>query len=107
MWQGGFTVEALKENWLVAVDRLGGTPEAEAISRGQLKIVRMKGQQTILGVCYTWYMLHSVYAALSVNSWWWYGEMERDEYTLCSCDDGRVVDGKERDGGWRWERYGG
>ena len=52
----------------MAVDRLGGTPEAEAISRGQLKIVRMKGQQTILGVCYTWYMLHSVYAALSVNS---------------------------------------
>jgi len=23
------------------------------------------------------------------------------------CDDGRVVDEKETDGGWRWERYGG
>jgi len=52
-------------------------------------------------------MLYSVYAALSVNSWWWDGEIERDDLTVRSCDDGRVVDEKERDGGWRWERYGG
>jgi len=43
-------------------------------------------------------MLYSVYAALSVNSWWWYEEIERDDLTLCSCDDGRVVDKKEWDG---------
>jgi len=36
-------------------------------------------------------MLYSVYAALSVNSWWWHGETERDDLTLCSCNDGRVV----------------
>jgi len=56
------------ENWLVAVDREGGTPEAEATFMGQLQIVTMKGQQTILDVCCTQCMLHSVYAALSVNS---------------------------------------
>jgi len=43
-------------------------------------------------------MLYPVYAALSVNPWWWHGEIERDDLTLCSCDDGRVVDKKERDG---------
>ena len=53
MWQGDFTFEALMQNWLVAVDRSGGTPEAEATFSGQLEIVRMKGQQTILGVCCT------------------------------------------------------
>jgi len=53
MWQGDFTFKAHMENWLVAVDRLGGTPEAEAAFRGQLEIVRMKGRQTILGVCCT------------------------------------------------------
>jgi len=31
------------EIWLVAVDLWGGMPEAEAISRGLLKIERMKG----------------------------------------------------------------
>jgi len=51
-------------------------------------------------------MLYSVYVALSVNSWWWHREIQRDDLTLCSCDDGRAVDKKERDGGWRWERYG-
>jgi len=43
-------------------------------------------------------MPYLVYAALSVNSWWWHGEIERDDLTLCSCDDGRVVDKNERDG---------
>jgi len=35
-------------------------PEAEATFRGQLEIVKMKGRQTILGVCCTWCMPHSV-----------------------------------------------
>ena len=54
-------------------------------------------------------MLYSVYAALSVNSWWWHGEIESDDLTLCSCDDGSVVEEKERDGEWRgrWEWCGG
>jgi len=34
--------------------------EAEATFRGQLEIMRMKGRQTLLGVCGTWCMLHSV-----------------------------------------------
>jgi len=42
---------------------MGGTPAAEtllATFRGQLEIVRMKRRQTILGVCCTRCMLHSV-----------------------------------------------
>jgi len=38
----------------------------------------------ILGVCCTWRMLYLVYAVLSVNSWSWHGEIERDDLTLCS-----------------------
>jgi len=41
-------------------------PEAEATFRGQLAIERMKGRQTILGVCCTRCMLYLVYAVLSV-----------------------------------------
>jgi len=54
-------------------------PEAEAIFRGQLVIMRMKGRQTIFGGCCTRCMLYSVnvvlgvflysvYAVLGVNS---------------------------------------
>jgi len=42
---------------------MGVAPGAEtllATFRGQLDIVRMKGRQTILGVCCTRCMLHSV-----------------------------------------------
>jgi len=38
----------------------------------------------VLGVCGTRCMLYSVYAALSVNSWSWHGEIERDDLTSCS-----------------------
>jgi len=67
----------------------------------------MNGGQTILGVCCIRCMLQSVNAELGVNSWRWHGEIERDDLTLCSCNDGRVVDKKERDRRWRWEQYGG
>jgi len=43
MLQGDFTFGGVMENWLVAVDWKGGTPEPEATFRGQLEIVRMKG----------------------------------------------------------------
>jgi len=66
----------------------------------------MKGRQSIWGACCTRHMLHSLYTAFSVNSWWWHGEIEMDDLTLCSCNDSRVVDEKERDGGWGWQRYG-
>jgi hypothetical protein len=48
----------LMENWLVAVDRWGGMLEAEGTFRGQLEIVRMKGRQTIIGVCCNRCMLY-------------------------------------------------
>ena len=67
----------------------------------------MNGRQTTLYECWIRCMLHSAYAALGINSWWWHGEIERDDLTLGSCNDGWVVDGKERDGGWRWVQYGG
>jgi len=90
MWQGDFTFEALIESLLVVVDLKGGTPEAEATFRGQRVIVRLKEWQTILGVCWTWCMLYSVYATLhvmlysGVNSWSWQGEVERDDFSLYS-----------------------
>jgi hypothetical protein len=45
----------------------GGTPEDEATFRGQLLIMRMKGRQTILGGCCTWWMLYLVDAVLGVS----------------------------------------
>jgi hypothetical protein len=99
----------------VAVDQSGGTAEVLATFRGQLEIVRINGGQPIVGLCYTLRrlysvyavlgvccpqcILHSVYASLSVYSQWWNGESERDDLTLCSCDDGRGVDKRESDGG--------
>jgi len=53
----------------------------------------------VLGVHCSWCKLYSVYAALGVNSWSWHDEIEWDYLTFNSCDDGRVVDKKERDGG--------
>ena len=52
----------------MAVNLLGDTPEAEATFRGQLEIERMKRRQTIVGVCCTRCVLHSVYAVLGDNS---------------------------------------
>jgi len=54
----------------VAVDRQGGIAEAEATFRSQLEILRMKGRQAILGVCFTWGLLYSVYSLLSVCCTW-------------------------------------
>jgi len=59
----------------------------------------------VLGVCCTRCMLYSVYAVLGVcctqfrlmmMAW---RDREADDLTVRSCDDGRVVDEKERDGG--------
>jgi len=38
----------------------------------------------VFSVCSTWCMQYLVYAVLSVNSWSWYGEMEKDDFTVCS-----------------------
>jgi hypothetical protein len=58
--------------------------EAEATFSGQLVIMRIKGRQTIWGVCCTRYMLYSVYAALGVNSSSAHGDIVRYALTLCS-----------------------
>jgi len=38
----------------------------------------------VLSICCTRWMLYLVYAALSVNSWLWHGDIERDDLTSCS-----------------------
>jgi hypothetical protein len=74
--------------------------------------MRMKGKQTILGGCCTRCMLYTKYVVLDVCCTWcqliimaW---RDREGWLNCVfCYDCRVVDKKERDGGWRWERCGG
>ena len=66
----------------------------------------------VLGVSWTWCILYWVYAVLSVcctqcelmiMAW-----REREGWLYIGfCNDGRVVDKKERDRGWRWEQCGG
>jgi len=88
-------------SWLMAVDCVGRHAGSWSYIQGSTRNHENEGTTDNLRC-----MLYSVYAALSDNSWWWHGEIERNDLTLCSCDDGWVVDEKERDGGWRWERYG-
>jgi len=84
MWWGDFTFElGGTAGWWRSI-LSGCTPVAEATFRGQLVIVGIKGRQTIQGGCNTRWMLYSVYAVLSVNSWTWHGEIERDDLTLSS-----------------------
>jgi len=74
--------------------------------------MRMKGRQTIFGVCGTQCLLYSVFAVLGVcytrrqfmiMTW-----RDREGWVnFVFCDDCRVGDKKERGGGWRWERCGG
>jgi len=54
------------ENWLVAFNQKGGMPEAGSTIMGQLELLRMNGQQKILGVSWTRCMLYSAYAVLGV-----------------------------------------
>jgi len=73
--------------------------------------MRMKGRQTILGGCCTRCMLYSVHVVLDacctrcqlrIMAW-----RDREGWlNFVICDDGRVVDEKERDWGRRWERCG-
>ena len=66
----------------------------------------------VLGVCCTRCMLYSVYAVFGVRCTpcqlriitWRDGE---GWLNFMFCDNGRVMDDKKRDGGWRWERCGG
>ena len=80
--------------------------------------MRMKRKPTILGGCCIWCMLYFgvcctlVYVVLDVcctqshlmiMTW-----RDREQWLdIVFCDDGRVVNEKERDAGWRWEHCGG
>jgi len=102
-WQGDFTFQLWWRagRWQSIVE--GGAPKAKAIFRGQFVIMWMKGRQTILGVGCTRCMLYSV-------STYDHDMENRDKWLhFVFCNDGRVVDEKERDGRWRWrwERCGG
>jgi len=98
---------ALMASWLIAVDRVGRHAGSWSYIQGSTRNHENKGKTNnlgyaVLGVCSTQCML-----VLGVNSWSWDGEIERDDLTLSSAMMVEVVDEKERDGGWRWERCGG
>jgi len=69
-------------------------PEHPGCFRRKLELLLM--QYTVLCVCCTWCQL-IIMTSRSSEGW----------HNFFSCKDGRVMDDKERDGGWRWERCGG
>ena len=52
------------------------------------------------------WILYSLYVVVSLISWSWHGEIEKDDLTRCSAMMVQLWTLK-RDGGWRWEWYGG
>jgi len=80
--------------------------------------MRIKGRQRILRGCCTWCMLYSGYTVLdvcySLDVWSTRCQLmimtwrDREGWlNFVFCDDGRVVDEKERNRGWKWERCAG
>jgi len=69
----------LMESWLKAVERVGRHTGSCSYIQGSTLNHENEGKTKNLG-----WMLYSVYAVLSVNSWSWHGEIERDDLTLCS-----------------------
>jgi len=98
---------ALMESWLMAVDRVGRYAGSWSYIQGSTSNHENEGKTNNRG-----WMLYSVDAVLGVcctrcqlmiMSW-----RDREGWlNFVFCDDGWVVDKKERDGGWRWEWYGG
>jgi len=105
MWRGDSTFELSRRAGWRRSTMYGGMPEAETTFRGQLVIVWMKEWQTILAVCCIRCMMYSVYAVHSGNSWSWHRGIEMDALTVCAAIMVELWT-KQRDGGWRWERYG-
>jgi len=114
---------ALKESWLMAVDRVGryagswsyipgSTPNHENEGKTNSLGWMLYSVYAVLGVCCTRCMLYSVHTVLCVcctrcqlmiMAW-----RDREGWlNFVFCDDGCVVDVKERDGEWRWECCGG
>jgi len=98
-------------NWCCSIVK-GGMQDADRTFRGLLILMRMKTWQIVLGAFWTRCMLYSMHAvldicctrrALTIMT-------GRDKEGWLNCvfwDDGRVVDEKQRDEGWRWEFCGG
>jgi len=105
------------------VERVGRHPGSETYIQGSTHDHENEGKTNnigwmmysvyaLLGVCSARCILYSVYAVLgkccthcqlSIMQW---RDSER-WLNFVFCDAGRVVDKKERNGGWRWERCGG
>jgi len=93
---------ALMESWLIAVDHVGRHAGSWRYIQGSTCNHDNVGKTNTLG-----WMLYSVCAVLSVNSWSWHGRNSEGWLNFVFCNDAWVVDEKERDGGWRWELCGG
>jgi hypothetical protein len=111
------------ESWLMEVDRIGrhngilcyiqGLTRNHENDWNTINLAWMLyWVYAVLGESCPRCMLYSDYAVLGVYSTWcqlmimmW---RYREGWTnFVFCDDGRVVDEEERDGGWKWVRCGG
>jgi len=107
MWQSDYTLDlSWRATWWWSI-LYRGIQEADAIFRGQLVIMRMKGRQTILGRCYARRILvlgvYYTQCQLMIMPW-----RDREGWlNFVFCNDGKVVDNKQRNGGWRWGQCGG
>ena len=103
-------------SWWMAADHEGRHTGSWSIIQGSTNNNRIDGKHSwedaALGTCCTRCILYSVYAVLGVYSthcplmimtW-----REREGWlNFLVCNDGRVVDENQGDGGWRWELCGG
>jgi len=89
------------ESWLMAVDRVWRYAGSWSYIQWSTRNHVNEGKTNNLG-----WMLYLVYAVLGVDSWSCHQEIERDDLTLCSV---MMVElwTRKRNGGWRWEWYGG
>jgi len=75
------------ENWVQhgvpREKRLAGSTSSRSWEDAARHVCSTQGIQ-VRSICNTQWMLYSVYAALSVNSRSWHGEIERNDFTLCS-----------------------
>jgi len=99
--------------WLMAVDRGGRYDGSCGFIQWSTRNHGNEGKtNNLMWMLYSVYailqcMLYSVYAVLRVSSWWLAWRDRERCHNCLFCDDGRVVDENERDGGWRWEPSGG
>jgi len=93
---------ALMESWLMAVDRVGRHASSWSYIQGSTCNHENEGKTNNLG-----WMLYSVYAVLSVNSWSWHREIERDDLTSCSAIMVELWMTQREMGMWEWEQCGG